>query len=100
MLRDVSSDLIPFLLLFFVMVILSGQTFAVLGLGASSARRKKGGSVQVDQSSEEGLSVDERIGGRFLFYIFNSLRYSLNNYTIDDSKELPFRENIIYWVLW
>jgi len=87
MLRDVSRDLMPFLLLFGVMIILSGQTFAVLGLGVSNARRKKGPKIRVDPTEEvEGLSVDDRIGGRFLFYVFNAMRYSLNNYTIDDSK--------------
>ena len=33
MLRDVSVDLIPFMIIFFCMIFLSGQTFAVLRLG-------------------------------------------------------------------
>jgi len=82
------------------MFALVSQTFAVLGLGVTAKRKSKTRSLDESVSFEDGLSVDERIGGRFFAYITNALRYSLNNYTIDDSKSLSFNENIVFWLLW
>jgi len=101
MLRDVSIDLVPFMTIYGVMVFLSSQTFAVLGLGVDGVRKKR---LEISSrrmlEEDEGLSADERIGGRFLYFVFNSLRYGLGDYTIEDAKNLPFLENLLFWALW